>query len=124
MMPDVKLRLESVIVTLGGGDQALAGVDASSFAASINVAGLTPGSHEVDVRVVPPNGLKLVAVSPPRVTVLVGEVATPPPTPSPSPTSVPTLEPSITPEPATPEPTVSAAAGGATPALGSPTASP
>jgi YbbR domain-containing protein len=108
--------VESVIVTLGGGDQALNDVDASSFAASINVAGLAAGSHEVDVRVVPPSGLKLLAFSPPRVTVLVGDVATPPPTPTPTP--LPTLEPSITPEPATAEPSVSGAAGaGVTPAL-------
>lgn len=108
---------QSVIVTLGGGDQALNAVDASSFAASINVAGLSSGSHDVDVRVVPPAGLKLIAVSPPRVTVFVGDVATPPPTPSPSPTPAPTATPGVTPVPGTAGPSAS---GGA----GSPTSSP
>jgi YbbR domain-containing protein len=119
----------SVIVTLGGGDQALNQVDASSFTATINVAGLGPGSHEVDIQVTAPEGLKVLGVSPPRATVLVGEVATPPPTPSPTPTSPPTLPPSTsfepaTPEPATPEPSVSGAAGTGEPSpSGSPTES-
>ena len=37
------LGVDSVVVTLGGGDQALDAVDAASFAASVNVAGLDDG---------------------------------------------------------------------------------
>ena len=111
------LGVDSVVVTLGGGDQALNAVDAASFAASINVSGLGAGAHEVDVRVVPPPGLTLLAVSPPRVTVFVGEAATPPPTPTP--TLVPTLEPSVQPstEPASAVPSVSGAAGAGSPTI-------
>jgi YbbR domain-containing protein len=81
------LGVDSVVVTLGGGDQALNEVDAASFAVSINVSALTTGSHDVDVFVLPPTGLKLLAVSPARVTVFVGDLSTPPPTPSPEPPS-------------------------------------
>jgi YbbR domain-containing protein len=109
------LGADTVVVTLGGGDQALNQVDAASFAASINVTGLTAGSHDVDVRVVPPGGLKLLAISPTRVTVFVSELATPPPTPSPSP--------SPTPSPS-PEPTASAFASGEPSAIASPSVSP
>jgi YbbR domain-containing protein len=116
------LGANSVIVTLGGGDQALNAVDAASFTASVNVAGLGAGSHDVDVRVVPPGGLTLLAVSPQQVTVFVSEVATPPPAPTPSPTPLPTPEPSlVTPPPSTlestPVPSVSSAAGESSPAV-------
>jgi YbbR domain-containing protein len=87
------LGVDHVLVTLGGGDQALNQVDAATFAASINVAGLTAGSHEVDVRAVPPSGLKLLAVSPSRITIFVSEMATPPPSPT-GPQTSPSLEPS------------------------------
>jgi YbbR domain-containing protein len=83
------LGVDRVVVTLGGGDQALNAVDAASFAASINVAGLDAGSHDVDVRVVAPPGLKVVAVSPARITVFVSPLATPPPSPSPTPSPSP-----------------------------------
>jgi YbbR domain-containing protein len=105
------LAVESVVVTLGGGLSALNAVDAGTFAASINVAGLGAGSHDVDVHVVAPPGLKLISVSPPRVTVFVGATATPPPTPSPTPAPSPTPEPSA------------AAASGSVPASESPAAS-
>ena len=93
------LAVDRVTVTLGGGQQALNDVDASSFTASVDVSGLSAGSHDVDVRVVPPTGLKLLAVSPARITVFVSDVATPPPTPSPSPTPPPTPAPTASPEP-------------------------
>jgi hypothetical protein len=112
------LGANSVIVTLGGGDQALNGVDAASFTASINVAGLGAGSHDVDVRVVPPGGLTLLGVSPQQVTVFVSEAATPPPASTPVPTPEPSL---VTPPPSALEPTpvasVSSAAGESSPSV-------
>ena len=99
------LAVDRVTITLGGGQQALNAVDASSFTASVDVAGLSAGSHDVDVRVVPPAGLKLLAVSPARITVFVSDIATPPPTPSPTP--VPTPSPTPVPTPS-PEPSASA----------------
>lgn len=113
-----QLGVDSVAVTLGGGDQALNQVDASSFAASINVSGLAAGSHDVDVRVVAPGGLKLIGVSPNRITVFVSEIATPPPTPSPSPSQ--SLEPTAPSASGSVEPS----AGGSGAPSASPSASP
>ena len=123
------LGLTSVIVTLGGGDQALNAVDASTFAASINVSGLGTGSHDVDVRVVPPAGLRVLSVSPATVTVFVGDAATAPPTPGPTPSPTPGPTPSGPPasggfESASPNPSVSGAGGASSPGLSPPTASP
>ncbi len=108
-----ELGANSVIVTLGGGDQALNSVDAVLFVASVNVSGLSTGPHDLDVRVVPPGGLKLLGMSPARITVFIGDVATPPPPPSPSPSPTPSVA---------PEPSASAEAPGspspsATPAV-------
>ena len=77
--------VNSVNVTLGGGAPALNAVNAGSFVASVDVAGLGTGSHDVDVVVVPVGDLRVIAVSPERVTVFVSEAATPPPSPSPTP---------------------------------------
>lgn len=94
-----ELGVNSVIVTLGGGDQALNAVDAVLFVVSVNVSGLASGAHDLDVRVVPPAGLKLLGLSSARVTVFVGDVATPPPPPSPSPSPTPLPTPVLTPAP-------------------------
>jgi YbbR domain-containing protein len=80
------VAVPNVVVTLGGGDQALNAVDASSFAASVDVSGLGSGQHDVDVHAVAPAGLKIIAISPAQVAVFVGDLATPPPTPTPAPT--------------------------------------
>jgi YbbR domain-containing protein len=109
------LAVDSVVVTLGGGQAALNAVDAGSFAASINVAGLGAGSHDVDVHVVPPSGLKQISISPSRVTVFVGEAASPPPTPSPTPSPTPTP---------TPETSPASASGSLAPGSLAPSASP
>jgi YbbR domain-containing protein len=87
------LAVGSVVVTLGGGLQALAAVDATSLTASVDVAGLDAGSHDVTVRVATSPGTTVVSVSPPQVTVFVGPRATPPPTPEPTPLFVPTFSP-------------------------------
>jgi YbbR domain-containing protein len=104
------LAVDSVLVTLGGGEQALNSVNVASFVVSVNVSGLTAGSHEMDVRVVPPSGLTVVAIGPARLTVFVGDAATPPPTasPTPEPTASPTPEPTASPSPNPPSATPSA----------------
>jgi hypothetical protein len=95
----------SVVVTLGGGQHALDAVDAANFVASVNVAGIPDGQQEVNVRVAIPPALKLISISPSRVTVFVGTPATPPPTPAPTepptptPTEPPTPTPIVTPVP-------------------------
>jgi len=114
------LAADRVTITLGGGQQALNAVDASSFTASVDVAGLSAGSHDVDVRVVPPAGLKLLAVSPARITVFVSDIATPPPTPSPTPVPTASPEPSSS---ASVAPSVVEPSGSALPSAASPSAS-
>lgn len=111
------VAVDRVTVTLGGGQQALNAVDAASFTASVDVSGLSAGSHDVDVGVVPPSGLKLIAVNPVRITVFVGDIATPPPSPTPSPTPSPEPSSSATAVPSAQEPSGSVPAG-------SPSASP
>jgi YbbR domain-containing protein len=79
------LASDTVTVTLGGDDAALNAVDPTTFVGSVDVTGLDEGQHAVDVHVVAPAGLKLVAVSPTQITVFVSVAATPPPSPTPSP---------------------------------------
>src|SRR5204863_986682 len=57
------IATDSVLVTLGGGEQALAGVDAAAFSATLTVTGLGAGAHDVTVRLTTPAGLKLLSVS-------------------------------------------------------------
>jgi YbbR domain-containing protein len=68
-------------VTLGGATASLNAFDASSFTATVSVAGLDVGTHVVTVSVNPPAGLRLVSASLTQVTVTVSLVA---PSPSPS----------------------------------------
>jgi YbbR domain-containing protein len=75
------LSTDQVIVTLGGSISDLDALQGSGFTLTIDVDGLAVGSHEVVPRVNLPSGVVLVALSPPRVTVVVGV----PPGPSPSP---------------------------------------
>ena len=100
------IGVDSVVITLGGGQQALDAVDAGAFAASVNVAGLPDGQQQVGVRVAVPAGLRLISISPAQVTVFVGTKATPPPTPAPTlpptlprraPTPIASVEPSPSP---------------------------
>ncbi len=92
--------VDAVVVTLGGGNDALSAVDASSFAASINVSDLGAGSHTLPVRLAVPAGLKLISISPSQVEVIVSPRVTPPPAPTPTAvpaTPVPTESPAATP---------------------------
>ncbi len=87
--------VDRVLLTLGGTLAALDAVDPSTITAVLDVAGLGPGTSAVKVSVAPPNGITLVTVSPPTVSVTAIPVATPAPSPSPGGT----LAPSPTPAP-------------------------
>jgi YbbR domain-containing protein len=82
------LSTDQVAVTVGGAVADLAALNGRTFTAIADVGDLEFGSHDVPLRVVLPSRLTLVAISPPRVVVTVGQPATLPPsaTPSASPT--------------------------------------
>ena len=82
-----------VVVTVGGPLTALNALNGAALVATVDVAGLSPGTHTLAADVRLPTGLTVVAGSPPQVIVIV----TPAPTLSPSPT--PTLSPSLAPTP-------------------------
>jgi len=82
-----------VVVTVGGPLTALNALNGAALVATVDVAGLSPGTHTLAADVRLPTGLTVVAGSPPEVIVTV----TPAPTLSPSPT--PTLSPSLAPTP-------------------------
>ena len=74
-----------VVVTVGGPLAALNALDAAALVATVDVAGLGPGTHTLAAEVRLPTGLTVVAVSPPEVTVSVTPAPTSPPLePSPS----------------------------------------
>ena len=79
------LSTGSVLVTVGGTVAALDALDPRSLAVIADVDGLAPGTHKVKLKVSLPADVKLVAVSPPEVTVTVAENAPPPPSSSPAP---------------------------------------
>jgi YbbR domain-containing protein len=74
------LSTANLEVTLGGATATLNAFDASSFAATVSVAGLDVGTHVVTVSVSPPAGLRLVSASITSVTVT---ITIAPPSPSP-----------------------------------------
>ncbi len=74
-----------VVVTVGGPLAALNALDAAALVATVDVAGLGPGTHTLAAEVRLPTGLTVAAVSPPEVTVSVTPAPTSPPLePSPS----------------------------------------
>jgi YbbR domain-containing protein len=76
------LSTASVIVTLGGATAALNALDPATLVATISVVGLDNGSHSVAISYSAPAGIRVLAISPPEITVT---VATPVPSPSPVP---------------------------------------
>ncbi|MFL5777395.1 MAG: YbbR-like domain-containing protein [Chloroflexota bacterium] len=64
---------DRVLLTVGGAVSALDRVDAQSLVARLEVAGLPPGSHDVEVTTQLPTGLTLVSASPTTVKVVVAE---------------------------------------------------
>lgn len=93
-----QLGQPSVLVILTGPAPTLDALSPEDLTATLDVTGLSPGSHDVAAQVIPIEGVSIGTVTPESVTVTV----LPPPTPSPSPTASPTPE--LTPEP-TPAPT-------------------
>ena len=83
------LSTDRVVVTIGGSVAALDGLQGSAFSATLDVASLAVGDHQVQVQVNLPSGLSVRSISPPSVTVSVAlpspsPVSTPPPSPAPS----------------------------------------
>ena len=78
------LSSDSVLVTVGGSVVSLDALDPRTLAVIADVDGLAPGTHKVKLKISLPADVKLVAVSPPEITVTVSAVATAPPA-SPSP---------------------------------------
>jgi len=78
------LSTASALVTVGGTIAALDGLDPRALAVVADVDGLAPGTHKVKLSVSLPADVKLVAVSPPEVTVVVTQIVSPPPSPGPS----------------------------------------
>jgi YbbR domain-containing protein len=76
----------NVTVTLGGAAAALNAFDTSNLVGIVSVGTLAPGTYTVQVTVNVPSGLKIVSISPARITVTVTIPPSPPPSISPSPT--------------------------------------
>jgi YbbR domain-containing protein len=78
-----------VVVTVGGPLAALNALDGAALVATVDVAGLGPGTHTLAAEVRLPTGLTVAAVSPPEVTVTVTPAPTTPPPLEPSPSVAP-----------------------------------
>jgi YbbR domain-containing protein len=76
-------------VTIGGPLAALNALDGATLVATVDVAGLGPGTHTLPAEVRVPAGLTVVAVPPPEVTVTVTPAPTSPPPLQPTPSVVP-----------------------------------
>jgi YbbR domain-containing protein len=78
------LSAPSVTVTLGGATAALNALDVSTLYATVNVDGLDIGTHVVTVTFTAPAGIKVLPITPAKITVVVAgqPVATPTPTPT------------------------------------------
>ncbi len=74
----------SADITLAGPVRLLDQVDPAALSATADLTGLTVGSHLVDVRLTPPDGLALVSIDPLQISVNVTSLATPSPSPVPS----------------------------------------
>jgi YbbR domain-containing protein len=90
------LSTEQVNVTIFGNSADLARLTGSPLAVTADVASLAPGRHDVTLTLELPAGLRLDAVSPPKVSVVVAIPVAPSASPSPPP---PSSEPSGSPVP-------------------------
>ena len=107
----------TIELTLSGTLAQFESLKPSDVHASVDVTGLGPGTYELEPQVTVPDGVKLTAVNPQKVTVTLI-----PPTPvPPTPTPVPTHAPTATPLSATPARTPSPSSS---PSASTPTATP
>jgi len=86
-----------VVVTVGGPLGALNALDGAALVATVDVAGLSPGTHTVTAEVRLPTGLTVAAASSLEVTVTVTPAPTPAPTPTPTASPPPEPSPSVVP---------------------------
>jgi YbbR domain-containing protein len=89
------LSTDRVTVVLGGSAAELDRLDPSTFTATVDVAALAPGTHQVPVVVGNlPAGVSAVSISPPTVTVTVSLPSSASPFPSPGASTSPGASPS------------------------------
>jgi YbbR domain-containing protein len=79
-------NLDQISVTLSGPGDALDALSAADVTGILNVSGLGPGQHTVDVSLAAlPEGVEVETIVPGSVSVTIVAPATPPPTPTPAP---------------------------------------
>jgi YbbR domain-containing protein len=95
---DYQLSADRVLMTLYGSVADLDRLSSAPLVLGLNVAGLGPGSHKLNVVPSLPSGVTVAAQSPETVTVLITALATPSPaTPTPAASAAPDATPSPTP---------------------------
>lgn len=83
------LGTDSVVATLGGTIASLDAISPAGFTGTVDVSGLSVGTHTVGVHFALPSGVTLVASSPGTVDITVVATPTPTPTPAASPSAIP-----------------------------------
>jgi YbbR domain-containing protein len=84
---DYALASNSVLLTVGGNPTDLEALSTGTVLGQLDVTDLEPGTYDVDVSATLPDGVTLVAASPPTVAVTVTAPAAPSPSPTPTPAS-------------------------------------
>lgn len=86
-----------VQITLAGLLDRLTGITPEQIPATIDLAGLGPGTYTLPVQIDPPEGLEVVATSDPTVRITISELPTPTPEPTATSAPTPTLDVTTTP---------------------------
>jgi YbbR domain-containing protein len=76
---EYQLAVDRLVITVGGSPADLDRIVGATLAADLDVSALGPGTTDVTVGATLPNGITLVAASPPQVAVTVTPRPTPPP---------------------------------------------
>ena len=85
------LTLNEVNVFLSGPVPKLDALKPDAVPVVLDLTGLAPGTHVVEPRVPPPEGIRVEGLSPQTIKVTIGLLSTPTPTTTPTPTLTPTL---------------------------------
>lgn len=76
---EYRIDIDRLLITVGGSPTDLDRIVGATLAADLDVSALGPGTTDVTVRATLPNGISLVAASPPEIPVTVTVRPTPPP---------------------------------------------
>ncbi len=76
--------VQQLSVTLSGPTAVLAGLDPAKITPVVDATGLGPGAHQMTPTVPLPQGVEVVAISPPSVTVTISPSGSPTPAPAPT----------------------------------------